>query len=308
MWSGPRTISTALMRSWENRPDTVVVDEPLYGFYLASTGSQHPGRDEIIQSMPNGWRQVLSELTLAPLPAGKNIYYQKHMTHHLLPEVDRDALAGLSHAFLIRDPRQLLASYAKVRGEPTLADLGLAQQVEIFRAFGGPVVDAGDILRRPEPMLRALCGALGVPFEAAMLSWPAGPGTPMGCGRSTGMTACGGRPGSARTGSRLRSCRRTWSRSPPHAAPFMTNCPPTASSPAPAFHDRGLLLGSGPQQITMIMEKPAVRAPGARRRGVAREAPRARVCVGCGARVACCGRVGRGARPCCSGSTSVTGT
>ncbi len=175
MWSGPRTISTALMRSWENRPDTVVADEPLYGFYLASTGIQHPGRDEIIQSMPNGWRQVLSELTLAPLPAGKSICYAKHMTHHLLPEVDRDALAGFSHAFLIRDPRQLLASYAKVRAEPVLADLGLEQQVEIFRAFGGPVVDAGDILRRPEPALRALCEALGVPFEAAMLSWPAGP-------------------------------------------------------------------------------------------------------------------------------------
>jgi hypothetical protein len=175
MWSGPRTISTALMRSWENRPDTVVVDEPLYGFYLASTSVQHPGRDEIIQSMPNGWREVLDELTLAPLPAAKNIYYAKHMTHHLLPGVDRAALAGLSHAFLIRDPRQLLASYAKVRAAPVLADLGLEQQVEIFRTFGGPVVDASDILRQPEPTLRALCDALGVPFDTAMLSWPAGP-------------------------------------------------------------------------------------------------------------------------------------
>jgi hypothetical protein len=175
MWSGPRTISTALLRSWENRPDTLVVDEPLYGFYLASTSIQHPGRDEIIQSMPNGWREVLTDLTLAPLPAGKSIYYAKHMTHHLLPEVDRDALAGLSHAFLIRDPRPLLASYAKVRAALVLADLGLEQQVEIFRAFGGPVVDASDILRRPEPTLRALCEALGVPFDEAMLSWPAGP-------------------------------------------------------------------------------------------------------------------------------------
>jgi hypothetical protein len=175
MWSGPRTISTALMRSWENRPDTVVVDEPLYGFYLARTSVRHPGRDEIIQSMPNGWPEVLGQLARDPLPAGKSIYYAKHMTHHLLPEVDRAALAGLSHAYLIRDPRQLLASYAKVRAEPVLADLGLAQQVEIFRTFGGPVVDASDILRQPEPALRALCAALGVPFDAAMLSWPAGP-------------------------------------------------------------------------------------------------------------------------------------
>jgi len=175
MWSGPRTISTALMRSFGSRPDTVAVDEPLYGFYLASTSVPHPGREEIIKSMPNGWREVIDELTLAPLPAGKIIQYQKHMTHHLLPEVDRAAMAGLSHAFLIRDPRQLLASYAKVRGQPVLADLGLEQQVEIFRRFGGPVVDASDILRQPERTLRALCEALGVPFDPAMLSWPAGP-------------------------------------------------------------------------------------------------------------------------------------
>jgi Sulfotransferase domain len=175
MWSGPRTISTALMRSWENRPDTIVVDEPLYGFYLASTRVAHPGRDEIIQSMHNGWREVLDELTLAPLPVGKAIYYQKHMTHHLLPEVDTSAFAGLRHAFLIRDPRQLLASYAKVRAEPLLADLGVQQQAEIFARFGGPVVDSRDILQQPERTLRALCDALDVPFDPAMLSWPAGP-------------------------------------------------------------------------------------------------------------------------------------
>jgi hypothetical protein len=175
MWSGPRTISTALMRSFENRPDTVVMDEPLYGFYLARTGVPHPGRDEVIKSMRNGWRDVLDELTLAPLPAGKTIYYQKHMAHHLLPEVDRAAFGGLRHAFLIRDPRQLLASYAKVRARPALADLGLEQQVEIFRTFGGPVVDASDILRQPERTLRAVCAALGIPFDPAMLSWPAGP-------------------------------------------------------------------------------------------------------------------------------------
>ena len=175
MWSGPRTISTALMRAWENRPDTVVVVEPLYGFYLARSGVPHPGREEIITSMPGDWPVVLDQLAAAPLPDGKTVYYQKHMTHHLLPEVDRGALRGLRHAFLIRDPRQLLASYARVRAEPVLADLGLAQQLEIFRLLGGPVVDAGDVLRRPRPMLEALCDALGVRFDPAMLSWPAGP-------------------------------------------------------------------------------------------------------------------------------------
>ena len=175
MWSGPRTISTAMMRAWENRPDTVVVDEPLYGYYLARSGVSHPGREEIIASMPGGWAEVLDQLRAAPLPPGKSVYYQKHMTHHLLPEVDRGALRGLRHAFLIRNPRQLLASYARVRSEPVLADLGLAQQLETFRLVGGPVVDAADVLRQPRPMLEALCDALGVRFDPAMLSWPAGP-------------------------------------------------------------------------------------------------------------------------------------
>jgi hypothetical protein len=175
MWSGPRTVSTALMRAWENRPDTVVADEPLYSFYLATTGLDHPGRDEVIASQPRDWRVVLRSLTTDPLPPGVTIYYQKHMTHHLLPSVDRAALAGLRHAFLIRDPRSLLASYARVRSAPTLADLGLVQQAAIFEEFGGPVLDSADLLAAPEAALRALCAALGVPFSAAMLSWPPGP-------------------------------------------------------------------------------------------------------------------------------------
>jgi hypothetical protein len=175
MWSGPRTVSTALMRSWENRPDTVVADEPLYAFYLGRTGLDHPGRTAVIASQPTDWRVVLAQLTSAPLPGGTVISYAKHMTHHLLPEVDRAALAPLRHAHLIRDPRELLASYARVRTEPTLADLGIGQQAEIFETFGGPVVDSRDLLADPEGILRALCRALNVPFDARMLSWPAGP-------------------------------------------------------------------------------------------------------------------------------------
>jgi hypothetical protein len=175
MWSGPRTLSTAMMRAWENRADTVVVDEPLYAYYLAATGLDHPGRDDVIAGQPTDWRTVVAELTTGPLPAGTTIGYQKHMTHHVLPEVDLAAFAGLRHAFLLRDPRQLLASYAKVRTEPTLADLGITAQLALFRRFGGPVIDSGDLLRNPERVLRALCAALEVPFDAAMLSWPAGP-------------------------------------------------------------------------------------------------------------------------------------
>jgi Sulfotransferase domain len=175
MWSGPRTVSTALMRAWENRPDTVVTDEPLYAFYLDRTGLDHPGRDEVIASQPTDWQVVLAGLTSAPLLPGVSISYAKHMTHHLLPEVDRAALAPLRHAHLIRDPRELLASYARVRTEPDLDDLGLRQQAEIFERFGGPVVDSRDLLTDPEGILRALCRALDVPFDAGMLSWPPGP-------------------------------------------------------------------------------------------------------------------------------------
>ena len=175
MWSGPRTLSTATMRSWGNRADTVVVDEPLYAYYLAATGLDHPARDAVLASQPTDWRVVVRRLTTDPLPDGATISYQKHMTHHVLPDVDLDALTGLRHAFLIRDPRRLLASYAKVRDQPTLADLGLERQVALFRRFGGPVVDSDDLLRDPEGRLRALCAALDVPFDPAMLHWPAGP-------------------------------------------------------------------------------------------------------------------------------------
>jgi hypothetical protein len=163
------------MRAWGNRPDTVVTDEPLYAFYLARTGIEHPGRRRILSSQPNDWPTVLDHLTNAAPPPGRTICYAKHMTHHLLPEVDRRALAPLRHAHLIRDPGELLASYAKVRSAPEFDDLGLRQQAEIFDALGGPVIDSRDLLEHPEGVLRALCSALGVPFDAAMLSWPPGP-------------------------------------------------------------------------------------------------------------------------------------
>jgi hypothetical protein len=172
MWSGPRNISTAMMRSFGARPDTTVVDEPLYAHYLAETGLAHPGREEILASQPRRWADAVAGL-LAPLDT--DVFYQKHMTHHLLPVIGRDWLGEVANAFLIRDPAHVVASYAKVRGEPTLEDLGYPQQVEIFRAHGGPVVDAADVLRDPAGTLSALCAALGVPWDPAMLSWPAGP-------------------------------------------------------------------------------------------------------------------------------------
>jgi hypothetical protein len=174
MWSGPRNISTAMMRSFGSRADTVAVDEPLYAYYLAATGIDHPGRDAILASQPQRWQDVADQLT-GPVHQEPAVFYQKHMTHHLLPEVGRDWLAALTHAFLIRDPAHVIASYAKVRGEPTLDDLGYPQQIEIFRSFGGPVVDAADVLRDPAATLGRLCEALGIGFDRAMLAWAPGP-------------------------------------------------------------------------------------------------------------------------------------
>src|SRR4051812_13224029 len=173
MWSGPRTISTAMMRSFGARADTLVVDEPLYAHYLASTGADHPGRDAILASQPTSWRAVADALT-GPLADDVDVYYQKHMAHHLTPDVGREWLGTLSHAYLIRDPAYVVASYAKVRREPTLADLGLAQQKEIFERYGGPVVDAADVLSDPAGILRALCVALDIEWQPSMLAWPAG--------------------------------------------------------------------------------------------------------------------------------------
>ena len=177
MWSGPRNLSTAMMRSFENRADCAVVDEPLYAAYLLETGLDHPGRDQVIESQPTDWSVLAAQLTCGEVDAP--LQYQKHMTHHLLPHMSRDDVAPLHHAFLVRDPERVLTSYAKVREAPTLDDLGLPQQVELFERFGGPVVDAADVLADPGGTLGLLCDALGVPYgeteRAAMLSWPPGP-------------------------------------------------------------------------------------------------------------------------------------
>ena len=179
MWSGPRNISTAMMRAWERRPDTAVCDEPLYAHYLEETGLDHPGRDAIIASQETDWRKVVAGLT-GPLPDGKAVHYQKHMSHHLLPGAGRGWLGRVVNCFLIRDPAEVLVSYARSRAEVTAEDLGLRQQAEIFEHVLGrsgrvpPVLDAADVLNDPEGALRLLCAAVGVDFSERMLTWPAG--------------------------------------------------------------------------------------------------------------------------------------
>lgn len=179
MWSGPRNISTALMRSFENRPDCNVIDEPLYGYYLQRTGLAHPGGDEIVRSMDCDWRSVAANLCQRH-PGSCSVYYQKQMTHHILPEVELDFTDCLENCFLIREPRRIIASYLRVRPDFTLEELGFPQQWQLFNRVADklgvapPVLDSAQVLNAPEKNLRALCKAVGIGFSEAMLQWPAG--------------------------------------------------------------------------------------------------------------------------------------
>ncbi len=179
MWSGPRNISTAMMRAWGNRADTAVIDEPFYAYYLERTGKEHPGAEEVIAHGEIDWRKIVNQLTDA-VPSGKPIFFQKQMVHHLLPEIDRGWMVDLTNCFLIRDPREVILSYIKKNPEPTLEDLGFVQQLKIFDFVRGQansvptIVDAKDVLQNPEGTLRLLCDTIGVSFDKAMLSWPPG--------------------------------------------------------------------------------------------------------------------------------------
>ena len=179
MWSGPRNISTAMMRSFGARSDTAVVDEPFYAAYLAGSGSLHPMREAVLASQPNGWREVVAAL-LGPVPGGKPIFYQKLMTHHMLDDFGREWMRSMRNAFLIRDPAAVLASYALKRTEVGLADIGIVQQRELFereaerRGSAPPVIEGTDVLADPAGTLKRLCDALGIAYSSAMLRWDPG--------------------------------------------------------------------------------------------------------------------------------------
>ena len=181
MWSGPRNISTALMRAFENRSDCCVVDEPFYGYYLEQTGFEHPGGEQIKATMDCDWRSIARDLCESqPVPGDYSVYYQKHMSQHILPDMDMGYTRQLRNCFLIREPRRIIASYAKVRSDFTLAELGFVQQWELFDAeaqrlgVAPAVVDSAATLAAPEKTLRKLCEHLDIPFSERMLSWPAG--------------------------------------------------------------------------------------------------------------------------------------
>ena len=197
MWSGPRNISTAMMRAWENRPDTTVVDEPFYAAYLARTGLDHPGRDEVIASQPTDPAAVVRALETDD---SSPVHYSKQMTHHLLEDMPLDWVDGFRNVLLIRDPAEVVSSYVRSRESCEPDDIGLLQQVRLLDAFteDPPVIDSGDFLRDPESHLRWLCDWLGIDFTDRMLRGRPGCASRTASGRRTGTTRSPAPPASRR--------------------------------------------------------------------------------------------------------------
>ena len=179
MWSGPRNISTAMMRAWDNRGDTAVIDEPFYAHYLKVTGVDHPGREEVIASQSTDAAEVGAMLT-GPIPDSKPIWYQKHMTQHMLTHMPLDWLDQVTNCFLIRNPEAVVASFTIQRPDAAAWELGFEQQARLFDCVcnklghAPPVIDADDVLKDPRGILSALCAKLGIPFTDRMLHWPPG--------------------------------------------------------------------------------------------------------------------------------------
>ena len=171
MWSGPRNLSTAMMYSFGAREDCDILDEPFYAPYLAATGADHPMADRIIATHETSPEAVAKMC----LYEGTPHLYMKHMPHHMLDGFPMDWAKDCMNIHLIRHPARVIGSYAAKRENPTLEDIGFVQQARIYDLLGGVVIDSSDIRARPERMLRALCKAIALPFDPAMLSWPAGP-------------------------------------------------------------------------------------------------------------------------------------
>ena len=179
MWSGPRNLSTALMYSFASRNDCAIWDEPYYAAYLQESGAVHPMQNEVMSA----WIQdpkLVEARCLGDTPKGKAVFYQKHMTHHMLPTFSRHWIGECTNVFLIRHPARVIASYSKKRENPRLDDMGFRQQLELFdlvtQLQGKPpvVVDSYSIRKDPAPMLEKLCKAIGLDYQPAMLSWPKG--------------------------------------------------------------------------------------------------------------------------------------
>jgi len=170
MWSGPRNLSTAMLYSFGNRADFKAWDEPFYAPYLVATGIDHPLRDEVLAEHETDAQTVGRSIQ----EASGNLY-MKHMGFHMQPTFPMDWAQECVNVHLIRHPARVVASYSAKRENPTLRDIGFEQQVEVYEQFPGPVIDSADVRRDPEGVLKKLCAEIGLAFDPAMLSWPAGP-------------------------------------------------------------------------------------------------------------------------------------
>ena len=174
MWSGPRNLSTAMMYAFAARGDCAASDEPFYAAYLAATGAEHPMRAEILAAGETDPARVAAACA-GPVPGGMAHWYQKHMAHHMLEGFPLGWAEGCVNVHLIRHPARVIASYAEKRGEMTLEDIGFSQQLALWEALPGPVIDSADIRADPGRALRMLCAEIGLSVSDRMLNWPAGP-------------------------------------------------------------------------------------------------------------------------------------
>jgi len=178
LWCGPRNVSTALMYSFRQRPDTRVVDEPLYAHYLTHSDAVHPGTTDIIGSMASDIERVLANVVLAP--SDRPVVVFKQMAHHLVPSVPLDFLDECTNVLVIRDPVEVLTTIVRQLPQPTMRDIGIARQVELYDDLRGrgqdpAVIDARFLLEDPAGVLQQLCRHVGLEWDDRMLSWPAGP-------------------------------------------------------------------------------------------------------------------------------------
>lgn len=178
LWSGPRNISTALMYSFAQRQDTMVVDEPLYAHYLSSSSAKplHPGAEDILSSMETNGEIVIEGMKK---PGEKPVTFYKHMSHHLIG-LDWSFMKSGINIILTRDPKEMLLSFSEVIEEPKMSDIGYAIQLkllEFFTSINLPfvVLDAKKVLQDPKAQLEKLCDFIGIPFDQKMLSWQKGP-------------------------------------------------------------------------------------------------------------------------------------
>ena len=175
MWSGPRNLSTALLRSFENRNDTVVLDEPLYAYYLKETNKKHPLNKKIIETYETDIKKLINIISRN----NDKIFYQKHMTHHILEETPLDWISTGVNCFLIRDPKDVLLSYITKKQLDDVNDLGFPMQLKLFNTvkdLGNEpiIINADDLSNNPKKILIALCNKIKIPFSEKMLFWPKG--------------------------------------------------------------------------------------------------------------------------------------